>query len=110
MRIQSINHFVQSKNQNFNGILKLTKERSYNDNAQETTCEEKFYDYYPYKNETSEEIEKNIAELSEPIFDQKPYPTWNTYISKVITLRDSIDQYGHGVKVIDDVRPIDFYA
>lgn len=110
MRIQPFSNFAYLQNQNFRGILKLTKQTSYDDNAQETICEEKFYDYYPYRNETTVEIEKNIAKLREPIFETKPYPAWNTYISKVITIKDSINQDGEGVKIVDKLGPIDFYA
>lgn len=112
MRIASINNFAYK--QNFNGILKLNATRSYNDNAQETMVEEKHYDYFPFLNETEEEIEKNISTLGKSDFQEMPYPSWNVLTTKVITVKPCVlitkQQYGKDLVIVDDINPLNIYG
>ena len=114
MRINSIKTFSHLQNQNFSGILKLNKTKSYNDNAQETMIEEKHYDYFPFKDESEEEIEKNIEKLGKSDFQEMPYPSWNVLTTKVITVKPCVgitkEQYGSDFVLIDDVRPLSIYG
>jgi len=74
MRIAALN-----LNTNFGGIQKKVEDRTYDDHAQEVTVTDVKYEYYPFADEQTEEIEKVKQELTKVEYDPMPYPTWSTY-------------------------------
>ena len=77
MRISPVNFNANATKQNFNGILVMTKDHEYDMGSYETTVSEWDHDYYPFKDETQEEIEKAIAPYNKTEHDSRPYPQWD---------------------------------
>ena len=78
MKISPVSFNYQNSNQNFNGIMRYSHNESYDDNAQEVIVDIDYYNYYPFKDETQEEIEKNTHPLDKTRYTSNPYPTYST--------------------------------
>ena len=104
MKISPVN-FNQQNSQNFKGILKFNHRDCYDDNAQEVSVDVSYFDYYPFKDETQEEIRKNTEPLNRTYFDTKPYPSWNTFSGEKITVKPplSITQTQYKILKTDKV-------
>ena len=87
MRVSPVNFIQHNSNQNFKGILKFSHNDSYDDNAQEVMVDIDYYDYYPFKDESKEEIESKTQPLDKTEYQPRPYPSWSTLSGKQITVK-----------------------
>lgn len=84
MRIMPFNLVQPVK---FNGITKEISSDSYDDNANEVYVTEVRYAYYPFANETKEDIEKVELKLNKTEYDPRPYPSWGTYYDSKVEIK-----------------------
>lgn len=62
---------------NFKGFLVKTEDDYHNEYSQETTVHTVRYDYYPFANESEEDIKKVVDKFQYSKLDLKQYPEWN---------------------------------
>lgn len=91
MRISPVNFNANATKQNFNGILVETRSETTDLASYETTLSEWEHDYYPFKDETQEEIEKAIAPYNKVERTTRPYPLWNDEIIYTTKVRAPLD-------------------
>lgn len=75
---------------NFNGLLVKIHENSYDDNAQQTSVHSVNYDYYPFKDENSEDIRKVFDKYSKYELEEKPAPAWNILYQSFINVNSPL--------------------
>lgn len=87
MRIAPVNYGQQ---QNFEGILKERRYTTYESSAYETTVTEARYDYYPFADETQQEIQDVEKKHNKYQWTNRPYPAWNDLLDSKVNIRATL--------------------
>ena len=75
---------------NFNGLLVKAHENSYNDKEKEAFVHSIKYLYYPFADESKENIHKVIEKYTQYDLDEKPAPIWNNLYKSTVTIKPTL--------------------
>ena len=91
MKISPVNFIQHNSMQNFKGIKHLTYRDNYDDHTQGVMVDIEYYDYYPFKDESKEEIRKNTEPANRTEYQSNPYPSYSTHTGEMINLMPALD-------------------
>ena len=91
MRVSPVNFFQHNAKQSFNGIKHLSYRDNYDDHTQGVMVDVEYYDYYPFKNESPEEIKKNTEPADRTEFISNLYPSYSSHTGEIINLMPVLD-------------------
>ena len=82
--------FTTPIKQSFKGIEKFNYNDSQDDNAYELMVNVDYYSYYPFADETKEQIHENTRHLDTAEINYPQYPAWGTFYGNSVRIENPL--------------------